>query len=101
MSKQKIREWLEKHSYKMHENSYLPSEDLLNIIHQYTQDQSGWVSVKEEGDPMSGDYITYRPCAPTENRVATIRYSSHTSNWSGQYKVTHYMEKPLPPTEEA
>lgn len=54
MSKQKIREWLKENILM---TGYAPLED---IIHQYTNDQSAWVSVDIEPRVGQEVLIKYR-----------------------------------------
>ena len=102
MSKQKIKEWLG----SKHENY---SNKLKNIIsesiHQYTQDQSGWVSV-EDRLPETNKLILI--C--TNNFDEETRYSCgafdgsnwwHKNEYCASWTPTHWVPLPLPPTEEA
>lgn len=116
MNKQKIREWLnniELDSLK-HEVFF---EEIVGFIHQYTQEQSGWVSAdtaKPEGlmavdgygfivgGYSHGDYI----------RWTDVFYDNEKNVWwywgedmervdiTG-FTMTHWTRPLLPPTEEA
>ncbi|MNP13816.1 hypothetical protein D3C76_1061120 [compost metagenome] len=59
---------------------------------------SGWIKCSDRL-PVSGYVLTYRPQAPSGNKVATINYDYHQERFGGQYPVTHWQPLPSPPTE--
>ncbi len=92
MSKQKIIEWLEKQN-----PSWLEIASKADIIHQYTKDQSGWISVDEllpqedfEVDAFSGDDVV--ACIFRMNEDGSFYFD-------GLHNVTHWKPRPLPPTD--
>lgn len=119
MSKQKIREWL----YENERNLFISKANvdfMADIIHQYTQDQSGWVSV-DECKPKQGERVLlmigndngqpyvvgYWGCgeweACTVNVEAEKDYSGNIACVERAFEsndVTHWKQLPLPPTQE-
>ncbi|WP_024717822.1 DUF551 domain-containing protein [Pseudomonas putida] len=59
---------------------------------------SGWIKCSDRL-PVSGYVLTYRPQAPSGNKVAAINYDYHQERFGGQYPVTHWQPLPEPPTE--
>jgi len=99
MSKQKIREWLENNCN---------TENIVDIIDQYTKDQSAWVSV--DIDPKETCTAWY---AKQGQIVGLFRFYICPEYGNGQWidcsdeedvilKGGHYMiiDEPLPPTQE-
>ncbi len=96
MSKQKIREWLEKQN-----PLWLEIASKGDIIHQYTKDQRGWVSIKEKLPEPNQKILT----ASKDGRIFYTMFSK------GQFKhsfkcilsvhdhdnVTHWMPLPESP----
>ena len=126
MSKQQIREWVYENA-KPNDNGSIIFHDeieLADIIHQYTQYQSGWVSVREKPstnyeysewdnngenctfDGMVSDTFIITDGQFTghghykDNGVWTVYQGEHDFMNIKPEEITHYM-KPLPPTEEA
>ncbi len=101
MSKQKIREWLKKNYPDMvrrNENV----EFVSGIIHQYTQDQSGWVSVEDRlPDDDEEAYMV------TDGKYVNITVFDWEESCflkipnCALVNITHWMPLPLPPTKEA
>lgn len=105
MGKQKIREWLEKQP-----TLWLEVASKADIIHQYIQEQSGWVSV-ESDHPKNDDgpYWVLFPCGS----VQLMRLNPYTlyggekdfwQDYAGNDRFmnhTHYIKinQPLPPIE--
>jgi hypothetical protein len=58
-----------------------------------------WIKCSDH-PPVDGYYLAFRPDAPIDNEVATIKYAGNLNKWSGQFEVTHYQEIPLPPNQE-
>jgi len=48
MSKQKIREWLVDNTGCFYDDARVSMGEVVDIIHQYTKDQSAWVSELDE-----------------------------------------------------
>ncbi len=99
MSKQKIREWLKKNYPDMvrrNENV----EFVSGIIHQYTKDQSGWVSVDGYEELPKGNWLVLMEGSsiPMTAEVGNYCLIGNCFAWD-RNKVIAY--KPLPPTEEA
>lgn len=59
---------------------------------------SQWIKCSERL-PVSGYVLTYRPCAPNGNKIATINYDYQQARFGGQYHVTHWMPLPAPPED--
>jgi len=115
MNKQKIREWL-KNNYE------LRGEWIVDLIDEYTKEQSAWVSVNDrlpEGDynhvlvACEGGYIgrsfycTNKDFLRSSKSAGCYSRKAHSKNsgffdlshHSG-YKITHWQPLPLPPTQE-
>ncbi len=57
-----------------------------------------WVACKDaEPNGVSNSYLVYRPSAPSDSKVVTLFYDPYHNGWSGEYKVTHWAEKPTAP----
>ncbi len=114
MSKQKIREWLEKQN-----QLWLEIASKADIIHQYTQDPRGWVSVDDRlpngsyahvlvycdgGHVDRTFYCTDRNFLASSRDAGSYSRKRHGKN-SGYfelshkfgYKITHWMPLPEPP----
>lgn len=98
MSKQKIREWIDKTIY----SGALVKNELIAIIHQYTQEQIGWVSVDDrlpdDGEEAymvtDGKYVNITEFDWEEDCFLEIPNCALVN-------ITHWMPLPLPPIEEA
>jgi len=58
-----------------------------------------WIPCSERlpaGAPPK-NYLAYRPDAPEDSKVCSLRYCELYNGWSGQYEVTHWDELPEPP----
>ena len=102
MSKQKIREWLDNNSSLVdqitkietrwfHEESWdttvVDKRGVVELIHQYTQDQSGWVSV---------DFVRLN----VDLVVPKAQYEG-PDYYKGYHQAREDILSTLPPTEEA
>lgn len=102
MSKQKIREWIEENTGYFYDDNRITMDETIDIIHKYTQEQSGWVSV-EDRLPDDGEeaYMV------TDGRYVNITvFDWEESSFleianCALVNITHWMPLPLPPTEEA
>ncbi len=112
ITKEQIREWLEKQN-----PSWLEIASKADIIHQYTQDPRGWISVdteKPEG-PMAVDgygFIVGGYSHDDQSRWTDIFYDNEKDVWwywgedmervdiTG-FTMTHWTRPSLPPIEEA
>lgn len=57
-----------------------------------------WISVKDrEPTGVSRNYLTFRPSAPLESRVSSTWFDPRHNGWSGNHKVTYWMELPPEP----
>jgi len=83
MSKQKIREWLDKTIY----SGALVKNELADLIHKYTQEQNGWVSV---------DKVRLK----VELAVPVARHEG-PDYYNGYHQAREDILATLPPTEEA
>ena len=104
MSKQKIREWL------VENYAILADAEMADIIHQYTQEQSGWVSV-DSIDLVIGDRwlceLNGEPIVleldrsfPSNNEPYYFWFEPYMNDLEIEWdEVTRVA--PLPPTEEA
>jgi hypothetical protein len=108
MSKQKIREWLVENTGCFYNDNRITMNEAADIIHQYTQEQSGWVSVDDELPENGVEVLFY---IAELNQIELGAYKGSKCSWVTPYSdmehrcgdgwVTHWMPLPLPPTEEA
>lgn len=114
MSKQKIREWLDKY---LPEITVVHKDLVIGLIHQYTQEQSGWVRVDERLPEEDAHVVAahlYKYLSEPDAAVCVFfdgKFHLHDDGLeiessSGGYismdiDVTHWMPLPLTPTEEA
>ena len=93
MSKQKIRDWLENNRPK------LADDRIIDLIHQYTQDHSGWVSVDGYEELPKGNWLVMvegkKVPMVAENESKTCIVGGYFA-WDRE-KVIAYT--PLPPAE--
>jgi len=96
MSKQNIREWLDKNGYIVQKD-----DDLIpDMIDQYTKDQSGWVSVDDRLPEDRQEVLVHMA-----NGAAQSDLDTHTCKYFVKYgfersRVTHWQPLPLPPMQE-
>lgn len=117
MSKQKIEDWLVENTGYFYDDNRITMDETIDIIHQYTQEQSGWVSVdaaKPEG-PIAVDgfgFIVGGYGHGDQSRWTDIFYDTEKDAWwywgedmervdiTG-FTITHWARPSLPPAEEA
>jgi hypothetical protein len=98
MSKQKIREWLEENTGYFYDDNRITMDETIDIIHQYTQGQSGWVSVEDRLPEVGVRVLIF-----TTQTIEAVMYRNNRFNRFGMDidYATHWMPLPLPPTQEA
>lgn len=112
MSNQKIREWL-KSEYPNLIGSFSMTNkgiSIIDIIHQYNQDQSGWVSIgsiEKESSITAWVYLKeeglnvyHHLYLPDINKSEWVD-SNYDVVFFDSDTLCMIIEEPLPPTEEA
>ena len=102
MSKQKIEDWLVENTGYFYDDNRITMDETIDIIHQYTKEQSGWVSVEDrlpdEGEEAymvtDGRYVNITEYDAEDERFLEIPNCALVN-------ITHWMPLPLPPAEEA
>jgi len=104
MSKQNIREWLDKNGYIVQKD-----DDLIpDMIDQYTKDQSGWVSVDDRLPEGFGWFLVVDDYLTEKHNVTMVFFEGNSGSWlpiddredTDSMRVTHWQPLPVPPTQE-
>jgi hypothetical protein len=107
MSKQKIREWL--NNIDLDSLKYeVFFEEIVGFIHQYTQEQSGLIDLKDE-IPSHKEQVLFKVKYEGTKWMYRSGYAKHYDNGDVLIVIPEFGKvedrqiagwKPLPPTEE-
>jgi hypothetical protein len=101
ITKEQIREWLSSHGYKIHENTYLPTNEIVYAISGCINDLAPkWVSVYDRLPDNTKAVLVCIVSTQGPSFFEIDHYVNgefHFQALSKCNKVTHWMPLPEPP----